>query len=95
MPLQWLRTQSRKNPQEDAWEPLFHGAEQSGYATIVSQGQGQPWFGAVCAPQASWSKWETQGSTAVFTTVEDAIAEAVRLGGTEEAARAAWVACEG
>lgn len=89
----WLRTQSHKNPQEDMWEPNFHGEAANGYATIVSQGTGAPWFGLVCAEDAAWTQWGGMGSVAVFATLEDAIAEALRLGGTEEAARVADVWC--
>lgn len=91
--MQYLRTQSHKNPKEDLWEPNFHGETASGYATIVNQGTGAPWFGLVCAEAAAWAKWGGMGSVAVFTTIEDAVAEALRLGGTETAARVAWVAC--
>lgn len=89
----WLRTQSHFDPQEEAWLPNFHGAAQAGFSTIVSHGQGQPWLGVVCAPAASWDTWGSQGSTAVFRDIEAVVAEAVRLGGTEQAARWADVWC--
>lgn len=97
--LQWLRTTAHFNPDDDTWQPNFLGRDHSGYSTIVNTGQGDPWFGVVCAPDASWAAWSQQagqgrGPLAVLVTLDDAIAEALRLGGTEEAARVAWVACD-
>ena len=92
--LGYLKTQSHFNPKEGSWVPNDHGQDWSGFATMVSGGQGAPWVGLVCAPEASWTKWDGMGSVTVFPTIEDAIAEAVRLGGTEDAARVAYILCE-
>lgn len=95
MPKAWLRTQSSFNPQEDVWGPNFHGEAASGYVTITSQGTGAPWFGLVCAEDAAWTKWRGMGAVTVFDTLDAAVAEALRLGGTAEAARVADVRCAG